>query len=73
MLGEEWPYCDGLPMGDWARVEPMDVLCAPSSDHLLQANDPTSCGPHLGPTPAGVPAVSNPDGSSPAASVGLTS
>jgi hypothetical protein len=26
MMAEEWPYYDGVPNGDWDRIEPVDVL-----------------------------------------------
>lgn len=35
MLGEEWPYYDGVPMGDWDRVEPMDVLATVSVNSFV--------------------------------------
>lgn len=35
MLGEEWHYYDGVPMGDWDRVEPMDVLATVSVNSFV--------------------------------------
>lgn len=35
MLGEEWPYYDGVPMGDWDRVEPVDVLATVSVNSFV--------------------------------------
>jgi len=35
MLGEEWHYYDGVPMGDWERVEPMDVLATVSVNSFV--------------------------------------
>lgn len=35
MLGEEWPYYDGVPMGDWDRIEPMDVLATVSVNSFV--------------------------------------
>jgi len=35
MLGEEWPYYDGVVMGDWDRIEPVDVLATVSVNSFV--------------------------------------